>query len=90
MVLSISSGQRQLISIARALATDPELIIFDGATSYIDSETEKKIQNALFNLTRPLRHHHRPPVEYRPDRGQHQLAASWKNHRDRLPFGLDG
>ncbi len=47
---SISSGERQLISIARAFACDPELIIFDEATSYIDSETEEKIQKALVNL----------------------------------------
>jgi len=44
---SISSGERQLISIARALASDPDLIIFDEATSYIDSETEHKIQDAM-------------------------------------------
>ncbi|MBT8490598.1 MAG: ABC transporter ATP-binding protein/permease [Deltaproteobacteria bacterium] len=47
---SISSGERQLISIARAFARDPDLIILDEATSYIDSETELKIQEALGNL----------------------------------------
>jgi ATP-binding cassette subfamily B protein len=47
---SISSGERQLLSIARAFACDPDLIILDEATSYIDSETEQKIQEALFNL----------------------------------------
>jgi ATP-binding cassette subfamily B protein len=47
---SISSGERQLLSIARAFAHSPDLIIFDEATSYIDSETEQKIQEALFNL----------------------------------------
>ena len=47
---SISSGERQLISIARAFARDPSLIILDEATSYIDSETEVRIQEALLNL----------------------------------------
>jgi ATP-binding cassette subfamily B protein len=47
---SISSGERQLISIARALAREPQLILFDEATSYIDSQTEMHIQNALNNL----------------------------------------
>jgi len=47
---SLSSGERQLISIARAFARDAELIILDEATSYIDSQTENKIQNALATL----------------------------------------
>jgi ATP-binding cassette subfamily B protein len=47
---SISSGERQLISIARAFARDPQLILFDEATSYIDSETEIKIQDAMEKL----------------------------------------
>ncbi len=47
---SISSGERQLISIARAFARDPQLILFDEATSFIDSQTEIKIQEALNNL----------------------------------------
>jgi len=49
---SISSGERQLISIARALARDPDLMILDEASSYIDSETEQKIRTALSNLMR--------------------------------------
>lgn len=49
---SISSGERQLLSIARAFARDPELLLLDEATSYIDSDTEQKIQSALVNLMR--------------------------------------
>jgi len=47
---SLSSGERQLISIARAFARSPELIILDEATSYIDSLTEDVIQDALSKL----------------------------------------
>jgi ATP-binding cassette subfamily B protein len=49
---SISSGERQLISIARAFARNPQLIIFDEATSYIDSQTELRIQQAIESLMR--------------------------------------
>ena len=47
---SISSGERQLVSISRAFARDPELIILDEATSYVDSETETKVQQSLHLL----------------------------------------
>jgi ATP-binding cassette subfamily B protein len=47
---SLSSGERQLISIARAFARNPQLILFDEATSYIDSPTELRIQQALEKL----------------------------------------
>jgi len=47
---SMSSGERQLIAIARAFARNPDLIILDEATSYIDSQTEMWIQDAIFNL----------------------------------------
>jgi len=47
---SLSSGERQLISIARAFAENPDLIILDEATSYIDTETEIKIQEVLEKL----------------------------------------
>lgn len=47
---SLSSGQRQLLSLARALLPKPKILIFDEATSHIDSQTEYAIQESLERL----------------------------------------
>jgi ATP-binding cassette subfamily B protein len=47
---NISQGQRQLLSIARAILADPSILILDEATSSVDTRTEARIQKALLRL----------------------------------------
>ncbi len=47
----ISSGERQLLSFARAIAADPKILVLDEATSNVDLETERQIQNGIKEMT---------------------------------------
>ena len=48
--LNISQGQKQMLTIARAMLSDAKMLILDEATSSIDTQTEQLIQNATLNL----------------------------------------
>jgi ATP-binding cassette subfamily B protein len=47
---NFSTGQRQLLSFARALISDPRILILDEATAHVDTLTEQKVQQALAKL----------------------------------------
>jgi ATP-binding cassette subfamily B protein len=48
----LSAGQKQLVSFARAILSDPQILVMDEATSSVDTETEQRIQQGLTNVLR--------------------------------------
>ena len=50
--LKLSGGEKQRVAIARAVLKDPQIFVFDEATSSLDTKTEKQIQKSLFFCAR--------------------------------------
>ncbi len=73
---NVSQGQKQLLTIARAILANPTMLILDEATSSVDTRTEVLIQKAMDNLMQNrtsfiIAHRLDVPQPFRDERGRH-------------------
>ena len=78
---NLSQGQKQLLTIARAILADPTILILDEATSSVDTRTELQIQKAMDHLMKgPNKFHYRPPTFNNTRCRCHSCHEQWKCH----------
>ena len=75
---NVSQGQKQLLTIARAILADPKILILDEATSSVDTRTEVQIQKAMDNLMK-----RQNQLRNRPQTLHHQRCRSYTGNERR-------
>lgn len=88
--LNISQGQKQMLTIARAMLSDAKMLILDEATSNVDTRTEMQIQSAMRNLMKDKTCFViATPAFHRTKRRHHPGRSARRHHRTGQPRSAD-